>query len=454
MRHVTIRPDHAGVLPRLVPVEGAEPQCIALWVPELDLAGLGADVVAVMPAESGTWAGSASVNGLPAGADDVVSVMLAFAEAFLDEGEAGGRAAGRVRDLPAGAAGLRAAVAAGFAPARRPAAFAAPAPAAGLVRAGDPASGAQARTAVRHARPAGVIGERAAVLLAPLGRLSAARLEWLARHVTGRPARITPWRSVVLPDQADAEAVLREAAGFGFGTDERSPWLRVTACAGQPGCARALADVQAALEASAGAFRFLAARVEALETAAARRRDPVDGMAWLVPPPDLGPWTDRVVQWMAGASGEVVVGECGDGALPRALAAAGLRVRAAEPRGTTAWSAAAGGVDVHLGPVAELVAARPSGGIGGLVLAGVVDRSPVEDLLDLLVTAADRLAPGSPLVVIGSAPAAWGPVALDLLPGRPLHPATWSLLLGRNGFRDMETAGGASPLTYAVRAVR
>lgn len=210
-----------------------------------DVAGLGADVVAVMPAESGTWAGSASVNGLPAGADDVVSVMLAFAEAFLDEREAGGLAAWRVRDIPAGAARIRAAVAARFAPARRPAAFAGPAPAAGLVRAGDPASGAQARTAVRHARPAGVIGERAAVLLAPLGRLSAARLEWLARHVTGRPARITPWRSVVLPDQADAEAVLREAAGFGFGTDERSPWLRVTACAGQPGCARALADVQA-----------------------------------------------------------------------------------------------------------------------------------------------------------------------------------------------------------------
>jgi precorrin-3B synthase len=49
----------------------------------------------------------------------------------------------------------------------------------------------------------------------------------------------------VLPDLADAAAALREAASLGFGTDDASPWLRVTACAGRPGCASALADVQA-----------------------------------------------------------------------------------------------------------------------------------------------------------------------------------------------------------------
>jgi precorrin-3B synthase len=83
------------------------------------------------------------------------------------------------------------------------------------------------------------------VLLAPLGRLTAATLNWVADRVAGQAARITPWRSVVLPGLADAPGVLREAAGLGFGTDEASPWLRVTACAGRPGCASALADVQA-----------------------------------------------------------------------------------------------------------------------------------------------------------------------------------------------------------------
>jgi precorrin-3B synthase len=84
-----------------------------------------------------------------------------------------------------------------------------------------------------------------AVLLAPLGRLTSAQLNWLADRLEERTARITPYRSVVLPHQPDAAAVLREAAAAGFGTDDTSPWLRVTACAGRPGCASALADVQA-----------------------------------------------------------------------------------------------------------------------------------------------------------------------------------------------------------------
>jgi precorrin-3B synthase len=91
----------------------------------------------------------------------------------------------------------------------------------------------------------GIVGGNSAVLLAPLGRLTAAQLGWLADRVTWNPARITPWRSVVLPDQADPARTLGDAVALGFGTDERSPWLRVTACAGKPGCASALADVQA-----------------------------------------------------------------------------------------------------------------------------------------------------------------------------------------------------------------
>ena len=83
------------------------------------------------------------------------------------------------------------------------------------------------------------------MLLAPLGRLTGAQVAWLAARAAGRPARITPWRSVVLPGQPDADQALREAAGLGFGVDDRSPWLRLTACAGRPGCASALADVQA-----------------------------------------------------------------------------------------------------------------------------------------------------------------------------------------------------------------
>ena len=187
-----------------------------------DVAGLGADVVARVQA------GGAVVNGLAvlgAGAADVVTVMLAYAEAFLDVRAADGGTAWRIADLTDGPARVRAAVAARLglaaAPSRSP---------------GGPAS-----------RPVGVVGPggTVAVLLAPLGQLTAAQLTWLADRAGGRPARITPWRSVVLPDLPDAAGVLADAARLGFGVDAGSPWLRVTACVGRPGCASALADVQA-----------------------------------------------------------------------------------------------------------------------------------------------------------------------------------------------------------------
>jgi precorrin-3B synthase len=161
--------------------------------------------------------------------DGIVAAMLACADAFLDLRAELGSAAWRVADLPGGAERVRAAVSARLGLAACP----------------------EERGAATTARPVGLVAAAqdadrdSVVLLAPLGRLTAAQLNWVADLVAGQAARITPWRSVVLPGLADAAGVLREAAGLGFGTDEASPWLRVTACAGRPGCASALADVQA-----------------------------------------------------------------------------------------------------------------------------------------------------------------------------------------------------------------
>jgi precorrin-3B synthase len=201
------------------------------------VAGLGADVVAQVQPDS------AVVNGLAvdqggAADDAVVTVMLACAEAFLDEAATQGGTAWRIADLADGAERVRAAVAA------RLRLAAAPQP-----------PGTRA-TGTAGSRPVGIVGPSgtAVVLLAPLGRLTAAQLTWLAGHVTGRPARITPWRSVVLTDLPDAGGVLKDAARLGFGVDAASPWLRLSACAGRPGCASALADVQA--DAAAFAARW------------------------------------------------------------------------------------------------------------------------------------------------------------------------------------------------------
>jgi precorrin-3B synthase len=216
-----------------------------------DVAGLGADVVATIRTD-GAVVNGLSVRGLR---DAVVAAMIACAEAFLDRRAALGSSAWRIADLPGGAEPVRSVVAArlGLAAAQgepiagTPDARAAARPV-GLVVRQETGRGAESAASVRD--DPGF----SAVLLAPLGRLTSAQVSWVADRVAGRAARITPWRSVVLPDLVDASGVLREAAGLGFGTDEASPWLRVTACAGRPGCASALADVQA--DAAAFAARW------------------------------------------------------------------------------------------------------------------------------------------------------------------------------------------------------
>ena len=88
-------------------------------------------------------------------------------------------------------------------------------------------------------------GRVALVAVVPLGRLDAAQAELLARLAD--EVQLTPWRSIVVPDlpegAVDDAAVALHRTGMVF--DAASPWTRVTACAGRPGCAKSLADVRA-----------------------------------------------------------------------------------------------------------------------------------------------------------------------------------------------------------------
>ncbi len=239
------------------------------------------------------------------------------------------------------------------------------------------------------------------------------------------------------------------------------PWIatRAAAAAGEATreeLRKGLGAVRDGFTAAVEALRFLAARVEALEGRRDRRDDPVDGMAWLVEPPATDEWAVAAVEWLGSAPGPVVVGECG-AAVARALADAGVSVRVAEPRGAVAWGAGEAGLEVHVGSVGELLESVPAGSLGGVVLAGVVDRVPVDEQVGLLATATDRLGDGGALLVVGTHPAAveeeWDAVARDLVPGRPLHPETWVVLLTRAGYADVEVAAGTGR-TYVVRGRR
>ncbi|OMC29424.1 precorrin-3B synthase [Mycobacterium sp. GA-1841] len=79
----------------------------------------------------------------------------------------------------------------------------------------------------------------------PLGVLQARVAHFLA--AIEAPLVITPWRSVLVCDVAEdiADTALRVLAPLGLVFDEASPWLRVSACTGSPGCAKSAADVRA-----------------------------------------------------------------------------------------------------------------------------------------------------------------------------------------------------------------
>jgi precorrin-3B synthase len=91
----------------------------------------------------------------------------------------------------------------------------------------------------RPERPLGAVGAHAVVAV-PLGLLRPEHVTALAR-VTDE-VRLTPWRSLVVEHGAGRLADL-EAAGLA--THSGSPWHRLHACTGLPGCARSSLDTHA-----------------------------------------------------------------------------------------------------------------------------------------------------------------------------------------------------------------
>ncbi|GGK43126.1 precorrin-3B synthase [Pilimelia terevasa] len=210
--------------------------------PDAALLATGAELPAALPAtgaalpatgaELALWCAGAD-TGLRVAPGAAVPALLAAARAFLAErdtprtgpGTAPGGPAWRIAELPDGASRVARRVAAAL---------------------GLRASAAAAAPPAAPDPPVGVLPQRdgrvAVAAVAPLGRLTADQLAALAARSAGALV-VTPWRSVLLPDLADAPAAVPALAAAGLVTDPRSPWIGVTACAGTD-CARALADVR------------------------------------------------------------------------------------------------------------------------------------------------------------------------------------------------------------------
>jgi precorrin-3B synthase len=187
-----------------------------------DVAGLAGDVglLALDPATVALLLGGAD-SGLRTGPGAAVDLALAATRAFLDVRAADGGTAWRLAEIADGAARV-------------------------VTRLGGEPTAPLPLPAAPVTGPAGVLrqddGRTALVAVVPLGRLTADQADLIAGTAT--QVQVTPWRSVVLPDLADGAAA-RGLTAAGLVLDPDSTWLRVTACAGRPGCAKSLADVRA-----------------------------------------------------------------------------------------------------------------------------------------------------------------------------------------------------------------
>ncbi|MFC5994118.1 precorrin-3B synthase [Pseudonocardia hispaniensis] len=185
-------------------------------------------------------------TGLRVPIGDAVDLLLAAAEAFLlvrGPGRGMGGPAWRTYEIPDAAARIAAVLS-------RPGAPAGPdlpdhdqrlgganlGERGGRLPNDDHGGGGAERATV------GRIGTGPALGVAPrLGELSAAGLRLLADLAP--TVLVTPWRTLVLAEPAEEAATALAAAGLIVEPDD--PALGVSACAGRPGCAKALADVRA-----------------------------------------------------------------------------------------------------------------------------------------------------------------------------------------------------------------
>ncbi|MFF4634188.1 precorrin-3B synthase [Streptomyces olivaceus] len=220
-----------------------------------DVASLGADVTVRATAGDGALISLGSAReSLRVAADDAPGAALLAAEVFLEFARDAGERVWRVDELGPRSAELSVAV-------RRRVAESGIGCASkddgaptddgvstdGVLTYGSPTDAVPKDATTAGGPTPGVHGSALCVHV-PLGRLTA--VQW--RELTDAAPvelRLTPWRGIVVPapdtTASDRGAALSRLAAAGLVTDPSSPWLRVGACVGRPGCGKSRADVRA-----------------------------------------------------------------------------------------------------------------------------------------------------------------------------------------------------------------
>ena len=197
------------------------------------------------------WRATSAADGVLLGAgvavgavalDDAVRVLLDAAAAFLALRAADAGTAWRLAELAGGPARIGRLLGVGGRSGLRPGASGGTLPSPPPGDAAPPVAGLAAVPGPVRRDDGGL-----ALVVAPvLGELAADQLRLLAD--AARDAVVTPWRTVVLPDpRLPADELARAGLPVAPG-----PAAGVSACAGRPGCAKAVADVRADARAALG----------------------------------------------------------------------------------------------------------------------------------------------------------------------------------------------------------
>jgi hypothetical protein len=169
-------------------------------------------------------------------------------------------------------------------------------------------------------------------------------------------------------------------------------------------------------------------------------------------------WVNPAVDAVAKAPGRILHAAGGDGWLVRRIVAAGGDAYGVDPRSHVVDAAELGTLDLRDEGVEEHLLAVAPAGLGGVVLSGTVDGMAGGERTQLLSLIGGRLAPGGTLVIHSVGRDAWNadsaPPEVDLAPGRPLRPDTWTTLLEHGGYESVAARQGPGGEDFLVTAIR
>ena len=195
--------------------------------------------------------------------------------------------------------------------------------------------------------------------------------------------------------------------------------------------------------------RRLSALEDRFDVGATARAELIAGISTF---PISADFREALASHLANASGRVLFGDQVDPDLLQFLRTSGV-----DTYGVTSSNERSDLVDVRQEPLIEHLERLEDKSLGGFVLCGLTGRASLNEQLRALRLLLLRSKPDARVAVIvvhtETLSARLGPVAADLLDGRPLHPETWTHLLLREHALEVtaiESSDSQSTLITAI----